>query len=272
MDEQNVNGLVRLKLIADTPEQKAGWLLVLHWLADGLSSVQELRRDPRMLAGGVAPRHLTDLELTLIRSSIGLLDLPFSSLRSLLVLLQRKSVLGVTNAYGREYLLYMSFQAEIYCYQSSGSDRKQRLSGIESTLQACDGINFDSFLTQLCIVNYGKLNSLSYREQMAQFKREREFVALSTIQAGVAFWVARRSCQMWPERHPSGQLSGVPRVCWPCLQLMWLSVGCVAVAWWRAHSATHQSSKGRFECRLRTLQLLRQLVRANAHQWKSLKS
>ena len=42
---------------------------------------------------------------------------------------------------------------------------------------------------------------------------------------------------------------------------MWLSVGCVAVAWWRAHSATYiKALRAALNTRLRTLQLLRQLV------------
>jgi hypothetical protein len=48
------------------------------------------------------------------------------------------------------------------------SDRAQRLSGIETAIQAIDGLNFMKTLTQLCLVNYGKVNSLSYREQVSK--------------------------------------------------------------------------------------------------------
>lgn len=77
------------------------------------------------------------------------------------------------------------------------SDRMQRLSGIETAVQAIDGLNFMKTLTQLCLVNLGKLNCLTYRDQVENFEMECEFVAVRIIQAAVGGWVALRAQEKW---------------------------------------------------------------------------
>eukprot|EP01047_Picozoa_sp_COSAG01_P142094 COSAG01_NODE_73257_length_249_cov_14.046667_1_plen_63_part_10 len=60
-------------------------------------------------------------------------------------------------------------------------------------LEACDGVNFDKMLRQLALINYGKLNSLPYREQMQAFEYESEVVALLVIKVHYTDTVATQS-------------------------------------------------------------------------------
>jgi hypothetical protein len=135
-------------------------------------------------------------------ANVGLLDLPLSSTRPFLQLLQEKGKLGVTQAFNRDYVLYTTFQMELHAYQTTASDRAQRLSGIEGAIQAIDGLNFMKTLTQLCLINYGKINSLSYRGQVENYELESEFVAMRLIQAAVGAWVALRAQEKWGSTHP----------------------------------------------------------------------
>jgi hypothetical protein len=103
-------------------------------------------------------------------------------------LLQHAGVLGMQKAYDREYILYATFQVrkhilarvviksnadgnltmesqmEMYAFKTAASDRAQQFSGIESAVDACDGLNIYKVLRQLCLINYGKHGSLSYEE------------------------------------------------------------------------------------------------------------
>eukprot|EP01052_Picozoa_sp_SAG31_P048648 SAG31_NODE_10273_length_1162_cov_0.967074_2_plen_113_part_01 len=80
----------------------------------------------RICCNGIPARTLTDFELANLKSNEGLIDLPFSLLRSLILELQQDETLGVAHGYDRDYVLYVTFQAELYCYQTLASDRKQR--------------------------------------------------------------------------------------------------------------------------------------------------
>ena len=118
-----------------------------------------------------------------------MLDLPFSKLSKLIHILQDKRTLGITQAYSREFLLYTTFCCEMYAYQTAASDLQQRLSGIEHAIEACDGLNFGKTLETLCLVQYGKINSLNYREQVECYEKESEFVALRLLQAACGAFV-----------------------------------------------------------------------------------
>lgn len=91
---------------------------------------------------------------------------------------------------------------ELHAYQTVASDRAQRLSGIEGAIQAIDGLNFMKTLSQLCLINYGKLNSWSYRDQVENYELESEFVAMRLIQAAVGAWAALRAQEKWGKYTP----------------------------------------------------------------------
>jgi hypothetical protein len=55
-----------------------------------------------------------------MNSRVGLLDLPLSSMRPVLELLQQENKLGVNQAHSREYVFYCTFQMELYAYQTIG--------------------------------------------------------------------------------------------------------------------------------------------------------
>jgi len=177
-----------MRLVAESAESHGAWIVALKWLEGGCKGPPP-RGDPRMYPGGIPPRALTSFEWARISSNYGMLDLPFSKLSKLVHLLQEKRTLGVTQAFSREYLLYTTFCCEQYAYQTAASDLDQRLSGIEHAIEACDGLNFRQTMEQLCLVGYGKINSLPFRQQMELYERESEFVALRLLQASLGAFV-----------------------------------------------------------------------------------
>jgi hypothetical protein len=179
---------VRLKLVAESAEAYGAWIVALKWLEGGCKG-RAPRDDPRMYPGGIPPKPLSTFEWTRIQTNFGMLDLPFTKLSRLIHLLQEKRTLGVTQAYSREYLLYATFCCEMYAYQTAASDLEQRLSGIEHAIEACDGLNFKQTMETLCLIGYGKINSLKYRDQVEFYERESEFVALRLIQAACSAFV-----------------------------------------------------------------------------------
>ena len=122
-----------------------------------------------MYPGGIPPAPLNTFEWSKIKANVGLLDMPFSSVRSLIHLLQHKHALGVTQAFSREYNLWVTFQFEMYTYQTKATDLAQRLSGIEQAIEACDGCNFGKALQTMCLIHTERTHSLSYRKQCEAF-------------------------------------------------------------------------------------------------------
>jgi hypothetical protein len=233
-----------ITLYADSEEQYRSWLVVLHWLADDCAGVAPVR-DPRMAPGGIAPRRLTQDEWATLSSVKGLVDLPFSSLRTLFSSLQKKGVLGMTDSHDRGYLLYATFQMELYAYQTQLSDRMRSECKIDDLLQPCSGLNYRQVLSRLCLLNYGKVDCLPYAESMQAYNSETEIVAIELIKTVVGEWVARRAWQKNPEVHPSGPLA----------------------SFWQKHSATYPVAlRAARDARLRTLKLLMKLVRRTKPQ------
>ena len=163
----------------------------------------------RMYPGGIPPKPLDQHEWAKIRSQVGLLDLPYSSLRKMLRLLQNRGILDVNDAFSRDFVLYASFQMELHAFRTSASDEMQRSSGIERAIQAVDGLNFTKVLEQLCLISCGKAGSLPYAKLSESCKLDAEFIAVQTILAGVGAWVALRAHDKWgdPEQvefpHPT---------------------------------------------------------------------
>lgn len=228
-----------IKLYADSEEQYKSWLVVLHWLADNCEGPAPVR-DPRMAPGGIAPQRLTQDEWATMKSVVGLIDLPFSSLRTLFASLQKKGVLGMSDSHDREYLLYATFQMELYAYQTQLSDRMRTEFKMDELLQPCSGLNYRKVLSRLCLLNYGKVDCLPYADSMDACISETQLVALRLIQTAVGEWVARRAWQKDPTAHPCGVLA----------------------SFWREHSATYPVAlRAARDTRLRTLKLLLKLVR-----------
>eukprot|EP01043_Picozoa_sp_COSAG02_P022057 COSAG02_NODE_1135_length_14342_cov_6.114091_3_plen_249_part_00 len=150
-----------------------------------------------MYPGGIPPKPLSQNEWAKIRSQIGLLDIPYSSLRKMLRLLQNRGILDVNDAFSRDFVLYVSFQMELHAYRTTATDAAQRASGIERAIQAIDGLNFTKVLEQLCLVSCGRVNSLPYAELCKTHKLDSEFIAVQTILAGVGAWVALRAHDKW---------------------------------------------------------------------------
>ena len=193
-----------------------------------------------MYPGGIPPKPLDQREWAKIKSQVGLLDLPYSSLRKLLRLLQNRGILDVNDAFSRNFVLYASLQMELHAYRlrpihiasharahthvlqraltgrsryrTSLSDEIQRNSGIERTLQAVDGLNFTKVLEQLCLISCGKAKSLPYAELSKSYSLDSEFIAVQTILAGVGAWAALRAHDKWgdPEQvaspHPNNPI------------------------------------------------------------------
>lgn len=199
----NTSGTVSMRLIASSWQEKAAWMVALKWL-EGNCVGKSPRSDPRMYPGGIPPKPLTRNEWSILRKEVGVLDLPFNNVRKLLRLLQNRGLLKVTDAFSRDYVLYTSFQLELHAYRTALSDTMQRASGIERSIQACDGLNFHMVLKHLCLAACGKTNSLSYREQMEQYSHESEFIAARMILTAVGAWVAVRARQKWGDaKHSS---------------------------------------------------------------------
>ena len=79
-----------------------------------------------------------------------------------------------------------------------------------------------------------------FREQVEAFEYETEWVALRIIQTAVGAWCARRASELWPDKHPCGNHS----------------------SWWKEHPIIYPTAlRAARSCRLRTLKLLKQLVR-----------
>jgi hypothetical protein len=198
----------RMVLIADSNEQHAAWVRALQWLQGGcVEDMHLVRHDKRMYPGGIPPRPLNDFETAKLKANIGLLDMPFSSIRTMLHMLQHKHAMGVTQAFSREYNLWVTFQLEIYTFQTKASDMAQRMSGIEHAIEACDGCNFGKALQTMCMIRTGRVNSLPYRKQVETFNFESEFVALRIIQTVVGAWAALKAREKFgnngtTHRHP----------------------------------------------------------------------
>lgn len=228
-----------ITLYADSEEQYRSWLVVLHWLADNCAGPSPTG-DPRMATGRIAPRRLTQDEWATMSSVKGLIDLPFSSLRNLFSMLQKKGVLGMRDSHDRCYRLYATFQMELYAYQTQLSDRMRTDFKIDGLLQSCSGLNYRQVLSTLCLLNYGKVDCLPYAESMDAYIMETQLVALRLIQTALGEWVARRSWQKNPEVHPSG----------------------VMASFWHRHSVTYLVAlRAARDARLRTLKLLMKMVR-----------
>ena len=67
-----------------------------------------------MYPGGIPPKPLDQREWAKIRSQVGLLDLPYSSLRKMLRLLQNRGILDVNDAFSRNFVVNASFQMELH--------------------------------------------------------------------------------------------------------------------------------------------------------------
>lgn len=237
--EKDLPVLRTITMFADSEEQYASWLVVLHWLADDCQGVAPVQ-DPRMAPGGIAPRRLTQDEWATMRAVIGLIDLPFSSLRTFFGDLQTRGVLGMSDSHDREYLLYATFQMELYAYQTTASDIMREEFKIDDLLQPCAGLNYRHVLSRLCLLNYGKVGCLPYAESMDSCVHETQMVALRLIQTAVGEWIARRAWQKNPEAHPNAVLH----------------------TFWRAHPTTYLVAlRAARNTRLRTLKLLMKLVR-----------
>ena len=189
--EQSPKTDIRLRLVCESAESHGAWIVAMRWLENDCEGPPP-RGDARMYPGGIPPRALSSFEWARISSNYGMLDLPFSKLSKLIHILQEKRTLGVTQAFSREYLLYATFCAEQYAYQTAASDLEQRLSGIEHAIEACDGLNFKQTMEQLCLIGYGKINSLPFRQQIEFYEREAEFVALRLLQAALGAFVCLR--------------------------------------------------------------------------------
>ena len=206
--KKNGDESARLVLIADSREQHAAWVRALKWLEGGcVEDMHLVRHDRRMYPGGIPPRPLNDFETAKLKANVGLLDMPFSSVRTMLHMLQHKQAMGVTQAFSREYALWVTFQLEIYTFQTQASDMAQRMSGIEHAIEACDGCNFGKVLQSMCMIRTGRVNSLPYRQQVETFNYESEFVALRIIQTVVGAWVALKAREKFgnngtTHRHP----------------------------------------------------------------------
>ena len=237
--EKEMPVLRTIAMFADSEEQYASWLVVLHWLADDCEGAAPVK-DPRMCEGGIAPRRLSQDEWSTMQAVIGLIDLPVSSLRAFFSGLQKQGVLGMSDSHDREYLLYATFQRELYAYQTNVSDLMREEFKIDDLLQPCNGLNYRHVLTRLCLLNYGKVDCLPYAESMESNMHETEMVALRLIQTAVGEWIARRAYQKNPEAHPNSVLH----------------------TFWREHPTTYLVAlRAARNTRLATLKLLMKLVR-----------
>ena len=103
VSSDSMEGTIRMKLVADSQEEKAAWIVALKWLEKNCEGPPP-RKDPRMYPGGIPARPLTSFEWSKMNANVGLLDLPLSSTRSFLQLLQEQGKLGVTQAFNRDFV------------------------------------------------------------------------------------------------------------------------------------------------------------------------
>ena len=115
-----------------------------------------------METGGIKCAPLSEGEWRSIETRPGLVDLPFSSLNQFFLAVQEKGVLAFNNAHDREYRAYTMFQLEMESYLTRESQQAKQEQGAEFVLHGVDGINMHSGLHRMCLLNYGKVQSLSY--------------------------------------------------------------------------------------------------------------
>jgi hypothetical protein len=226
-------------VVADSEEQRDSWIVLLQWLAAGCKGPPPYN-DEHLRDHNIVPRRITTLQWYQLQSNVTLLDMPFEYLRSLFLKMQRKGILRMVDGHNREYLIYATFQIELYAYRTEESRLAAKAANTKKFLNGCHGVNMSLCLHRLVMLNYGKVQSLTYRESMEENAFEMEYVALRIIQAAVSEWMARWVHKKKPGQQPHGRFSD----------------------WWRKHSSVYLIAiRAARDTRLRTLKLLLKLVR-----------
>lgn len=132
--------------------------------------------------------------------------------------------------------MYATLQAELYGWKLGYQSRAHALEkanphGLGSKLESFAGLDFHSTLKRLCLQCYGKVTSLTFTEQMSEYTRESQHVALRLIQTWVQAWAFKRRAQykgddharkihrMWLRQLPNGEVHA------PSFVLFLISVG-----------------------------------------------
>ena len=166
------------------PTQKMGWVTALRWLADGCKT-----ETPDPLAH--PPLNARDIER--VKNNPALCPMPFHRTRQLLSDdMLRASALGMHLTSTRERLLYTLFNLESHGMQHSSTNdvRGEALkSHIGEYLSEIRGLDYMMTLRRLCLLHYGKVNSLLYPMQVEEYRHDLHRVALQMISTAVSAWV-----------------------------------------------------------------------------------
>eukprot|EP01052_Picozoa_sp_SAG31_P010548 SAG31_NODE_580_length_13940_cov_16.175349_10_plen_2543_part_00 len=198
-----------------TNERKYGWLYALNWLANGcpagLAGLSRAPSWPALRGARMPPARLVPHDHRRAVICPAEMDLPFSRLRHLFYNLRRFNCLQVKES--RSYLLYATFQIEMYAWKLDYSRRADLVSKrdpheLGSRLEQFAGLDFHATMERLCLLFYGKPTSLSFHAQMDEYTHERRHVALHIIQTCLQAWALRRrakksSDSMGAKIHPA---------------------------------------------------------------------
>eukprot|EP01051_Picozoa_sp_SAG22_P003802 SAG22_NODE_190_length_15715_cov_21.164980_4_plen_2282_part_00 len=197
---------VVLRLTAADNVNRRLWLAMLRWVAVGAPADDA----PRKLA--VSQRALAKEEMLRLERDIKLVDLPFDRAAALLTGLYKRGVMGGRKPTLRRQL-YTLFQLEVHAWKVSKDQilakkkgRRGRYDGTKAYLDELRGLQFDAVLERITLLHYGKQHCLSYADQVKEYRKELNHIALQQIKTAVAYWIYRKS---WKERR---SIAGRP---WP---------------------------------------------------------
>ena len=174
------------------PGQKNGWLASMKWLARGCHGARPER---------IAHPKINDRDVARILNDPALCPMPFGRVRHLLVSLFRAQAL-VNHALTRQSLIFICYNLEMHAMQHEGSDNSADMKAhVGEFLSEIRGVDFAKALRRLSLLYYGKLNSLTYPQQLEEYRHDIHKVALNMISCAVSQWALSKVLPAWHKKN-----------------------------------------------------------------------
>jgi adenylate kinase family enzyme len=165
-----------------SPEVKYSWLQAIAWVERGCDGPR-----PPM----IAVPSICDEDMKRVENDPSTVDLPIAKCRHLLYNLRQFDCLGLKE--GRDATLYATFQLELHAWKKVyQKDRRKKITGAGASVDSFHGLDFKLTLQRLCLLRYGKAQSLSYHQMMDEYEHEKAHIALHMIQTCLLAWIYRR--------------------------------------------------------------------------------
>jgi hypothetical protein len=239
---------------AMSEEQKAGWLAALRWLAgEGEGGKGKSCEGPR--PDRIAHATLNDRDVVRVKNNPSLCAMPFCRARHLLSSsVFRATELGAQFGSTRQNLIYTLFNLEMHAMQHTGMDsvKSEALkSHIGEYLSEIRGLDYMMVLRRLCLLHYGKNNSLPYQLQVEEYRHELNKVALSMIRCAVSRWIFSTALPRLHKRvRKEGKKKRQQLSEWP------------PHPFWRQHQKTYiHALNGVYHLRMTSLKILMEAVK-----------